>query len=253
MTTHSKKRTIFKSCATIASCAILALSLSSCGLNQPTSSITHTAFLSKSGAPPSSQIARLPFQHSWHHRSMKMDRYKNIVVRPVTTRYLDTSLWTNSRSPWIPNKNAFVRDSNRLAKYWDVALKGSFSSPLCSYYLKPDADQPETLILEIAITEITFARPTSSPGAPAALGTLINTATGPPLVAFEARVKDAATGKIVATASDLRTDRLELRNFTRAERAKANQEICTEWSEQLMQTTNRELYAKVKGSWFSNF
>ncbi len=252
MTTHSKQRNQLATCATL-TCAVLMLGLSSCALKNPSSSITHTAFLSSSGAPSSSKIDRLPFQHSWRHPSMKMDRYKNIVVRPVTTRYLNTSLWTNSQSPWIPTKNAFLRDSNKLAKYWDIALKRSFSSPLCSYYLKPYANQPETLILEIALTEITFARPTPSPGAPAAIGTLINPASTPPLVAFEARVKDAATGKIVATASDLRTDRLELRNFTRAERAKANQEICLEWSEQLMQTTNRELYAKVKRSWFSSF
>jgi len=244
MIAHLMKRSLF------ATCTILSLCLNACSLQNSTNSLTHTAFLSNIGVPASSRSDRLPFQHSWRDPDVRIDDYKNIVVRPVTTRYLDTSHWTNSRSPWIPSEKSFKTNAINLAKYWDAALKHSFSSPLCSYYLKQGTNQPQTLILEIAITQITFARPTPSA---VAVASLINTATGPPLVAFEARVKDAATGKIVATASDLRTDRLDLRDFTKAQRAMANQEICKEWSEQLMQATNRELFAKVRGSWFTGF
>ncbi len=220
---------------------LLGLSLTACGVKNSIPGATHSAFLSSSGVPVNSHIARLPFQHSWRDPAVQIDQYKNIVVRPVTTRYLPAAQWINSKSPWIPTQRSFLRNSNKLATFWDASLKRSFSSPVCSYYLKQNPSEPKTLILEVALTEITFGRPDSTP------------IIAPPLVAFEARVTDAATGKIVATAADLRTDRLELRTLTKATLAAGNREICTQWSEQLMQATNRELFAKVKGSWFLGF
>lgn len=230
------------------------LFLVSCSLKNTTTGIEHTSFLTSTGVTSTSHLARLPFQHSWRDPDVRIDQYKNIIVRPVTLSYLKAGQWPKSESPWIPNEKSFLTNSNKLAKFWDKALKNSFSSPVCSYYLTQNASQPQTLILEVALTEITFGRPAPTMGATAVpAGSLLNTVNTPPLVAFEARVRDAATGKIIATVSDRRTDRLELRNFTKTNFAEANREICNQWSDQLMQSTNRELFAKVKGSWFSPF
>ena len=234
--------------------ATFSLSLGSCSLKNTTTGIEHTPFLASTGVASTSHLARLPFQHSWRDPNVRIDQYKNIIVRPITLRYLKVGQWAKSEGPWIPTEKSFLRNSNNLAKFWDKSLKHSFSSPVCSYYLTQNASQPQTLILEVALTEITFGRPAPTVGAASVpAGSLLNTVNTPPLVAFEARVKDATTGKIIATVSDRRTDRLEIRNFTKTNLAEANREICKQWSEQLMQSTNRELFAKVKGSWFSPF
>ncbi len=240
--------------SSLAISAAIPLSLVSCAIKSTTTGVQHTSFLANKGVGNTTPLARLPFQHSWRDPKVKIDQYKNIIVRPVTLSYLKPGQWTQSKSPWIPNERSFLKNSGNLAKFWHKALKKSFSSPVCSYYLTEDASLPQTLILEVALTEITFARPAPKVGATSVpAGSLLAPINTPPLVAFEARVKDASTGKIIATASDLRTDRLAIREITKANLAQTNREICQQWSEQLMQATNRELFAKVKGSWFSPF
>ena len=84
-------------------------------------------------------------------------------------------------------------------------------------------------------------------------GDVVSAVTGPPLCAFEARVRDAATGKLVSTASDRRGPEIRINDTETSTLAKPNEAICDEWSQQLMQATNKDLFPTVKRSWFSLF
>ena len=82
---------------------------------------------------------------------------------------------------------------------------------------------------------------------------VVSAVTGPPLCAFEARIRDADTGKLVATASDRRGPEIKVLDSEKPGLSKSNESICDEWSRQLMQASNRDLFPKVKRSWFSFF
>jgi hypothetical protein len=124
-----------------------------------------------------------------------------------------------------------------LGDYWTKSLRKAFSSPVCSYYITDKTSRPGTLILETAITEVTYGSP------PTGLGSM----------AFEARVKDAATGKYVVTTADRRATVSKVAGFNQKTLTTANKQILDEWSQQLMESSNKELFPKVTSSVFTPF
>ena len=234
--------------------AFLALGLASCSLQKVAAPAPPTAFLASSGADTSEKIARLPFDHSWKNASVDLSQYKHLTIRPVTTAYLRKDQWGESYSNFIPTREAYVKQGEVLARFWTSSLQRAFSSPDRSLDLTDSTARPGTLVLEIALTEVTYGRPAGYLGSMAVPGgSLVNSAAASPVAAFEARLKDAATGKLVATVADRRGTRLKIIDFNQLTYTKANEEICNEWSQQLMQATNKELFPKVKRTWFSAF
>lgn len=232
--------------------ALLSLGLGSCGVKQSVTRPEPTKFLKSTGTDMAQHSARLPFEHAWLNPKVDMTKYKNIVIRPVTTAYLRSERWEESKSATIPNKRAYLRRCSALARHWDKSLAKEFSSPLCMFYKTQNTSQPGTLILEVALTEVRFDRPDAANGVPAS--GVISAVTGPPTCAFESRTRDAATGQLVTTAADRRGPVIQvIPNEEKHNFVKPNEGICDEWSRQLMQRFNTEIYTKVKRSWFSLF
>lgn len=248
--------------ATIVRLAIplmFAIGLSSCGVEPvAVNHVEPTRFLTSTKVDTTKKIPRLPFQHSWRAPDTNIEDYKNIVVRPVTTSFLKTDKWEESKSAFIPNKRAYVRETQKLTRYWNRSLAKSFKSPVCMFYKTNDTSQPKTLILEIALTEVRFDRAAKTPAAkPDSTtpppGTVTTVLTGVPVCAFEARVRDAATGKLISTAADRRGPELTVIGSTKDTFTKPNEKICDEWADQLMKSSNIELFPKVRRKWFSLF
>ena len=240
---------------------VLVCTLTSCGgLQEAATGPEPTKFLKSTGVNMSERSARLPFDHSWHSPKTDFSKYKNIVVRPVTTAYLRTENWEGSKSAAVPTKRSYERQSRELARYWNKSLAKAFSSPLCVFYKTTDTSKPGTLILEVALTEVRFAQPTSkttakTSGKPTSTTEpLSNLLSGPPMCAFESRVRDAATGKLLSTAADRRRPEIiVISDAKKTPLAKPNQDICDEWSKQLMERSNPEIYPTVKRKWLSFF
>jgi hypothetical protein len=234
----------------------LACCLASCGGLKPvTSPPESTKFLQPGKAGMGKNDGRLPFTHSWIDPKVDITKYKNIVIRPVTTAHLRTENWEDSKSAAIPTKSSYLRHCRALAHYWDKALAKSFSSPLCVFYRTTDASKPNTLVVEIALTDVRFDRRATKNG-PAKLpsGSIASALVGPPQCGFESKTKDAATGKLIGTAADLRGPEIKLVPDERKHGlAKPNEDICDEWSKQLMERWNPEIYPRVKRKWFSLF
>ena len=244
--------------ATLAKTAVpllLALGLASCGPPPVIVRTEPTKFLQSTGTDMTQRIQRLPFEHSWRDPKVDITKYKNIIVRPVTTSYLKTEKWEESKSTAIPNKRGYTRQTRELARYWTRSLNKSFSSPVCMFYRTSDTGAANTLILEVALTEVRFGQPV--PGAvttaPLPTGIVSAVATGLPVCAFEARVRDASTGRLVSTAADRRGPDIAVMDDGKNDLAKPNQKICDEWSEQLMKSSNLELFPQVRRKWFSWF
>jgi hypothetical protein len=212
--------------------ALAILSFASCGIDHALTPAVPTKFLTSTGTDTSHRIPRLPFEHSWRDPSVDIREYKNIVVRPVTTGYLRTDEWVHSKSEAIPNRKAYERRAAALARHFTNQLNIAFSDPICVFYKTDDASKPDTLILEVALTDVHFP----DPEAPQ-LSKI-------PVCGFEARVRDAGTGKLVSTASDRRGPDLHLNG--EAPRLTDNKEICSIWARQLMEASNKEIFANVR-------
>jgi len=238
----------------LAASALLALGLGSCAVEKAVNRAEPTKFLKSTGVDPSQRSARLPFEHSWRDPAVDMTKYKYIVVRPVTTDYLRSEQWEESKSPLVKNKRAYQKRCATLASYWNKSLGKAFSSPLCMFYKTTDTSRPGTLVLEIALTEVRFNQSVpAAGGTPIPSNSIISAVTGPPHCAFESRTRDAATGKLVTTAADRRGPEIRILGAEETTLAKPNQAICDEWSQQLMQRSNQEIYPTVRRKWFSIF
>ncbi len=190
---------------------------------------TPSDFLSATRADTSHRMLRLPFEHSWRtDDEIPPGKYRSIVIAPVTLAHLDSSHWKTSRSEFIPDKATWESETMALANRWNSYLKEQFSSPVCSLYLSDDRSDPKAVIIETAIIRNTFARPFS-----------------PASVSFEARFKDAATGRILGTAADTRRKNYSPDDFNRSAFANPNDDICEAWAIELMEATNRELFPVV--------
>lgn len=233
---------------------LLALALTGCGVEKSVTRQEPTKFLVSTKVDTSQHVARLPFAHSWRDPKVDMTKYKYIVVRPVTTEFLRSEKWEESKSALIPNKKAYLKRCTALARYWDKSLAKQFSSPVCMFYKTTDTNQPGTLILEPALTEVRFNNQLPTAGSDTITpGGVVSAVTGPPDCAFESRSKDASTGRLVSTAADRRGPEIKVIPNDKQSLTKPNEAICDEWSRQLMERSNIELFPKVKRSWFSLF
>ncbi len=194
-----------------------------------------TRFLKSTGTDVTTQSERLPFQHAWRDPKVDISKYKNIVVRPVTSSFIKTENWKDSQSKFLPTKKRYTRRCEKLARYWTKSLNKAFSSPVCLFYKISDTSQPNTLILETALTEVRFAQN--------------------PLAAcsFEARVIDASSGKLIATVSDRRRPTVAALAGPKKSISKLNETICDEWSNELFKASNEELFPVVKRGLFGPF
>ena len=234
--------------------SIAALSLAGCAFERAITKAKPTAFLESTGTANSGKMARLPFERSWRTPSLRPSKYSRIVLRPVTTAYLRTDKWEQSISPFIPNKQVFAQRAAELGRVWDASLNRAFTSPKNQLTVVGDATQPGTLVVEIAITEVVFGHPLANAASYAfTAGGIAFAGLFTPSVAFEARVKDGATGQLIATASDRRSTKIKVIDFSELTYTQSNRQICDEWSRELMEAFNRDLYPKVRRSWFSVF
>lgn len=237
-----------------ATSGLVAIALCSCGLEKSGTRPEPTRFLQSTGVDVSQRIARLPFEHAWRDPAVDMTKYKHIVVRPVTTAYLRTEQWENSKSALIPNKRAYQNRCDALARHWTKSLNKAYSSPVCMFYKTTDTTQPGTLILEVALTEVTFQQaPLNAANDNGPADGVVSAVTGSPLCAFEARARDAATGKLISTTADRRGPEIRVMSSEKSSLTQLNEAICDEWSQQLMQRSNIELFPTVKRSWLSIF
>lgn len=216
---------------------LFVLGLTGCTVGKIATPAPTSPFLAATGADTSGRLARLPFDHSWRSPKVEPTIYKYIVVRPVSIKWLRKEQWGESVSPYVADRRSYLKQCGLLAGYWTKSLRKAFSSPVCSYYITDNTSRPGTLILETALTEVTYGRP------PTGLGSM----------AFEARVKDAATGKYVATTADRRATVSKVAEFNQKTLTKANELILDEWSQQLMESSNKELFPRVTSSVFIPF
>jgi len=205
------------------------------------------------GFVPVQQMAKhedLPFNKAWVRDDMSWKNYQTIHITPVnTTHLLQASDWQQHF-----RKESMKKDAEDIAQYMQTRFKEAFRNDQKRHFLVVDAPQPGCLTLELALTELVPSNVALevlgyAPYGGGAAVKVLERATGAvSTVAFEARVKESATGKTMAMYADREQQKfapIDFRGLTWYGNAKR---IIDEWADQFVEMANRAPGESVKES-----
>jgi hypothetical protein len=191
------------------------------------------------------KIAYLPFQKVWIDPKFNKDKYTQLVVAPVNTQYMMQMDWLHdmSSAAWFSNVQNDIAD---LAQYFhDQVVKEFNIDPNHRFQI---IDRPGrrkkggVLRLELALIEIDPSMPVlhalswaGPPGTGAAAG-----AINQRRAAFEGRLRDLKTNKIVATFADRNMQDIGPLDLTRLTWYGPAKGIMDHWAKQFVEVANRK-------------
>lgn len=197
------------------------------------------------------QYPDLPFQKAWYRSNTAFDHYSEIHVAPVDTRHLlDMDWWDQTE-----RKDQLKRDVETIGQFTERALRGAILNDPYHRFRLTEKIGPKTLILEMAVTEIIpnkavleslsyAAGPAGKLVALAVSG--VTRSVSRSTVAFEARLRDGATGEIIAMFADREYEKgsiVNVKNFSWYAHAES---IIEEWSDQWVQVLKKKPGEKIK-------
>ena len=188
--------------------------------------------------------ADLPFQRVWIKPGFDASKYKQLVVAPVNTQYMQQMSWLHrlSSANWLRDVE---RDIAELALYFhDQVVKDFRTDPNHRFQVIEYPAQPKqpALRLELALIEINPSKPVLHAiswvgpiGTSAAAG-VVNQRRA----AFEGRLRDLQTGEVVATFADRDMQDVGPIDLTRLTWYGPAKGIMDQWSKQFVQIANRK-------------
>lgn len=194
----------------------------------------------------------LPFQKTWEKPGVDRAKYKRIYIAPVNTAYmLKNTDWQKGE---IQKKEDIERDVAKLGVYATDQLKKAFREDKQHRFEVVDAlpSSPDALILELALIEVVPSKVTLNAlgYAPFFIGTGVTVfraiTNDVSSAAFEARLRDAGSGEIVALYADREQEQaaiVSVRGLTWYSHAET---MIRQWSQQFVQVLSRKPGQKVK-------
>jgi len=194
----------------------------------------------------------LPFHQAWKKPGFDKTQYTKLYVAPVNTAYM------LSKTEWSGSAKAsdYAQDIEHLATYTREAVKKAFREDKKARFtlINTPSTTPDTLVLEMAITEVVPSKVVLNAlgFAPFGIGLAVKavrTMAGDcSTAAFEARIKDGATGEVVAMLADREAEQnsvVTVRGLSWFSHVHA---MVDTWSEQLVDVANRKSSDVVKDS-----
>jgi hypothetical protein len=190
------------------------------------------------------KITFLPFQRAWIDKNFDKRNYQELVVAPVNTQYMQKMDWLHdmSSASWLGNVK---KDIDELAQYFhDQIVKDFNEDPMQRFQVIDSAAQRTgaALRLEIALVEIDPSTPVLhalSWAGPIGTGSAVGM-VNQRRAAFEGRLRDLQTGKIVATFADRNMQDIGPLDITRLTWYGPAKGIMDMWAKQFVQVANRE-------------
>jgi Protein of unknown function (DUF3313) len=185
--------------------------------------------------------ADLPFQKVWFKENVDFKRYKSIYIAPVHTNFLLQSNW------WQQNfrQGQMQEDLATMAQYMRDEFKTAFANDPSRHYQVVEAPQPDTLTLELALTELVPSNVALSIleyapyGGGAAVKVMEKVTGAESTVAFEARMKDSATGDTLAMFADRQVKKIRIIDLKAFAFYAHDRLIIREWAEQFVKLANQ--------------
>lgn len=187
----------------------------------------------------------LPFHKVWKREGASLDDYSAIYIAPINTNYLKKNGWWKD----LGLKNV-EDDIDDIANYaWETIVQSFSNDPEGRFKIVTNPG-PETLVFEMAITELVpnkagfeAALTAASLGA-GELAVSAASAAGKSFgskssVAFEIRLRDGVTNKVIGMVADREEEQaspINIKNFTWYGHAKS---IIKSWADQFVKIANR--------------
>jgi hypothetical protein len=202
-------------------------------------------FLSEPGRMVMLDRSQHPFQRVWVAPTHDRERYRKVVVAPVVIEHmLDNSWWDNMSTAAF---FGLEDDAARLAERLQRTVEQAFREDPNRRFEVLDEPDDETLILELALVEIVPNKSVLALGAIAAMAAspvisspigFVASQTEHGFMAIEGRVRDGATGEVVAMFSDRETAKTRVLDLQSVMWYGHAYEIFDEWAEQLVAVAN---------------
>lgn len=232
---------------------VLALAVSAAGCSSVRSTSNDAKVMAVEPAPNAGFIAHperqaqrpdLPFQKVWIKPGFDKSGYRELVVAPVNTQYMLEMDWLHgmSSASWVSDVKSDIAE---LAQYFhDQVVKAFKADPKHRFQVleRPGQQKLPVLRLELALIEIDPSTPVlhalswaGPPGTGTAAGTINQRRA-----AFEGRLRDLATGEVVATFADRDMAAVGPIDLTRLTWYGPAKGIMDRWAEQFVQIANRK-------------
>jgi hypothetical protein len=208
----------------------------------------------------------LPFHKVWFYRYFNLMNYSRIIINPVKLGYLlnQSKVKNLNARNYIGLKG---KDDKYVANYFRNTFINAFDSMPSNRFKVVKNRGYGTLILDIAIVEIVPTK-VSMKSAGAALmfmpfGSILVTAISLPIkavisgtlesgfksyIAFEAVLKDAMTGKVLAAYADRESEKAAMFSFKDYTYFAHIRGIIDEWAKHTVRMLNRKGNEKLESS-----
>lgn len=219
-----------------------------CAVEKRIEPVKITPFLGEVGLVKSSKLEHLPFGQSWVAADFDSDKYLNIVISPVTTDYINLDDWRDSLSVAINSKEDYKKEIDQLAKFATEQLHLAFVNDKENRFKVAGEIKPATLILEMSLSEIIFAKPLASAGAlvaPVPGAGVAASAITDPYVGFEVKLRDAFNQRIMAAVADRSFSTARIVNFNKLTASSANRDIIQAWVKLAVRSLNGGKMKKI--------
>lgn len=190
-----------------------------------------------------SKVAYLPFQKVWIDPNFNKSQYQELVVAPVNTQYMMKMDWLHEMSSanWFGDVK---KDIDDLAVYFRNQIIQEFRNDPNHRFTVIETIQQHTkpaLRLEIALIEIDPSTPVlHAAGWAVAGGSTAAAVVNQRKAAFEARLRDMQTNKIVATFADRNMQDVGPIDMTRMTWYGPAKGIMDNWAKEFVKVANRK-------------
>jgi hypothetical protein len=192
----------------------------------------------------------LPFHRVWHKPGVDMSKYTKVYVAPVDTKYmLAHTQWQEGE-----RQGQLESDVRDLAVYTKTTIEKEFREDPNHRFqvLSAPSRDLDALTFEVAITEVVPSKVLLNAlgYAPFGIGMTVTAvrflSKDESSAAFEARVRDAGTGEVIAMAADREAEQfapVSVRGLTWYSHAKV---MIDNWAKQFVQVANRKPGEKIE-------
>jgi hypothetical protein len=192
----------------------------------------------------------IPFNQFWRKADVDWTRYNTLYVADVNTSYmLAMTDWQKGE-----RKEEIERDVHSIAVYTREAIKQAFRDDSKHRFQVVDAptENSRAVVFEMALIELVPSKVALNAlgYAPFGVGLGVSAVRGAAndksTVAFEARIRDAATGDVLMQAADREAEQaaiIDLRGFKWYTHAHA---IIDSWSKQWVRVVEQKPGEKIK-------
>lgn len=192
--------------------------------------------------------ADLPFQKAWIDPSVDWERYRRIRIAPVDTSHLSEMEWAKQ----VDKQEKLREDAGKLAAYAQEIFQRAFREDPRHRFEVVDQATDGTVVFELALVEVIPSKIALNTLCYAPfLGTAVRIFRGMKhrsTVAFEARLRDAVTGAVIAQFADREAEKAAVINVKDVTWYGHAESILAEWARQFVRVFNREPGEAVKDS-----